>query len=118
VFDLTGKSTYVGTTPQSKFVRIVDSTIDVAPLEEIDLRGVEVGGLQFGRRRLSLRAARAGLRRGAVGTGNAAHLRSNVASLLKPPLPEADRAKLATLFGDLTEIGLDGHQSPSRSTLV
>ena len=31
------------------------------------------------------------------GTGDAAHLRSNVASLLKPPLPEADRAKLAAL---------------------
>jgi hypothetical protein len=33
------------------------------------------------------------------GTGDADHLRSNVASLLKPPLPEADRAKLAALFG-------------------
>jgi aryl-alcohol dehydrogenase-like predicted oxidoreductase len=46
------------------------------------------------------------------GTGDAAHLRSNVASLLKPPLPEADRAKLATLFGHLTGIGLDSHQGP------
>ncbi len=45
------------------------------------------------------------------GTGNAAHLRSNVASLLKPPLPDADRAKLAALFGQLKEgVGLDGHQ--------
>jgi aryl-alcohol dehydrogenase-like predicted oxidoreductase len=44
------------------------------------------------------------------GTGDAAHLRSNVASLLKPPLPDADRAKLAALFGHLTGIGLDGHQ--------
>ena len=43
------------------------------------------------------------------GTGSAAHLRSNVASLLKPPLPDADRAKLETLFGHLTGIGLDGH---------
>jgi len=41
-----------------------------------------------------------------------AHLRSNVASLLKPPLPEADRAKLAALFGHLTGIGLDSHQGP------
>ena len=48
------------------------------------------------------------------GTGNAAHLRSNVASLLRPPLPEADRAKLKTLFGHLTGIGLDGHQRPAR----
>jgi aryl-alcohol dehydrogenase-like predicted oxidoreductase len=45
------------------------------------------------------------------GTGDAAHLRENIASLLKPPLPEADRAKLRALFGDLTiGIGLDGHQ--------
>ena len=49
------------------------------------------------------------------GTGDAAHLRSNVASLLKPPLPDADRAKLVTLFGHLTGIGLDGHQAPAPS---
>jgi aryl-alcohol dehydrogenase-like predicted oxidoreductase len=48
------------------------------------------------------------------GTGDAAHLRTNVASLLEPPLPEADRAKLAALFGDLQGIGLDGHQGRSR----
>jgi aryl-alcohol dehydrogenase-like predicted oxidoreductase len=48
------------------------------------------------------------------GTGDAAHLRSNVASLVRPPLPEADRAKLKTLFGHLTGIGLDGHQRPAR----
>jgi len=46
------------------------------------------------------------------GTGDAAHLRSNVASLLKPPLPEADRQKLAKLFGHLNGIGLDSHQGP------
>jgi aryl-alcohol dehydrogenase-like predicted oxidoreductase len=48
------------------------------------------------------------------GTGDAAHLRSNVASLLKPPLPEADRAKLVALFGHLQGIGLDGHQGRTR----
>jgi L-galactose dehydrogenase len=48
------------------------------------------------------------------GTGDAAHLRTNVASLLKPPLPEADRAKLAALFGHLEGIGLDGHQGRTR----
>jgi aryl-alcohol dehydrogenase-like predicted oxidoreductase len=48
------------------------------------------------------------------GTGDAAHLRSNIASLLKPPLPEADRAKLAALFGQLKGIGLDGHQGRTR----
>ena len=48
------------------------------------------------------------------GTGEAAHLRTNVASLLKPPLPEADRAKLTALFGHLEGIGLDGHQGRSR----
>jgi aryl-alcohol dehydrogenase-like predicted oxidoreductase len=46
------------------------------------------------------------------GTGDAGHLRKNVESLLKPPLPEADRAKLAALFGHLTGIGLDSHQGP------
>ena len=35
------------------------------------------------------------------GTGSAEHLRTNVAALLKPPLPEADRAKLTALFGHL-----------------
>ena len=44
------------------------------------------------------------------GTGDPAHLRTNVASLLKPPLPDADREKLAALFGQLTGVGLDGHQ--------
>jgi aryl-alcohol dehydrogenase-like predicted oxidoreductase len=44
------------------------------------------------------------------GTGNAEHLRTNINSLLKPPLPEADRQKLVTLFGHLIGIGLDGHQ--------
>ena len=47
------------------------------------------------------------------GTGDASHLRTNVASLLKPPLPEADRKKLAALFGHLANgVGLDGHQTP------
>jgi aryl-alcohol dehydrogenase-like predicted oxidoreductase len=45
------------------------------------------------------------------GTGDAGHLRANVAALLKPPLPEVDRAKLKALFGHLAiGIGLDGHQ--------
>jgi L-galactose dehydrogenase len=48
------------------------------------------------------------------GTGDAAHLRTNIASLLKPPLPEADRAKLSALFGRLEGIGLDGHQGRTR----
>lgn len=48
------------------------------------------------------------------GTGDAGHLRSNVESLLKPPLPEGDRAKLAKLFGHLTGIGLDSHQHGTR----
>jgi aryl-alcohol dehydrogenase-like predicted oxidoreductase len=48
------------------------------------------------------------------GTGDAAHLRANVESLLKPPLPEADRKKLAALFGHLKGVGLDGHQGRTR----
>ncbi len=41
------------------------------------------------------------------GTGEAEHLRSNIASILKPPLPEADRDRLASLFGHLVGVGLD-----------
>ena len=37
------------------------------------------------------------------GTGSAAHLRENIAAINKPPLPEADRAKLAALFGHLEQ---------------
>jgi aryl-alcohol dehydrogenase-like predicted oxidoreductase len=48
------------------------------------------------------------------GTGDAAHLRTNVESLLKPPLPEADRKKLAALFGRLKGVGLDGHEGRTR----
>jgi aryl-alcohol dehydrogenase-like predicted oxidoreductase len=48
------------------------------------------------------------------GTGNGAHLRSNIESLLKPPLPQADRAKLAHLFGQLKGVGLDGHEGRTR----
>lgn len=41
------------------------------------------------------------------GTGDVAHLKSNVASILKPPLPAADTARLNALFGALEGIGLD-----------
>jgi len=41
------------------------------------------------------------------GTGDAAHLKRNIASILKPPLPQADRARLARLFGGLEGVGLD-----------
>jgi aryl-alcohol dehydrogenase-like predicted oxidoreductase len=45
------------------------------------------------------------------GTGDSAHLKSNIAALMKPPLPGADREKIVKLFGDLTVgVGLDGHQ--------
>jgi aryl-alcohol dehydrogenase-like predicted oxidoreductase len=48
------------------------------------------------------------------GTGDHEHLRSNIASILKPPLPEADRARLAGLFGRLVGVGLDApHLSPT-----
>lgn len=48
------------------------------------------------------------------GTGNVEHLRTNLASLLKPPLPQADRERLAALFGHLKGVGLDGHQGRNR----
>jgi aryl-alcohol dehydrogenase-like predicted oxidoreductase len=41
------------------------------------------------------------------GTGDREHLRSNIASILKPALPNADRDRLATLFGHLVGVGLD-----------
>jgi aryl-alcohol dehydrogenase-like predicted oxidoreductase len=36
-----------------------------------------------------------------TGTGNPAHLRENIAAILKPPLPPPVLAKLAALFGKL-----------------
>ena len=51
------------------------------------------------------------------GTGEQDHLRANIASLLKPPLPEEDRRRLADLFGQLVGIGLDApHLTPLRRT--
>lgn len=41
------------------------------------------------------------------GTGNREHLQSNIASILRPPLPEAARARLRELFGHLEGVGLD-----------
>jgi len=41
------------------------------------------------------------------GTSNQIHLHDNVASLLKPPLPQADIDKLHALFGHLRGVGLD-----------
>ena len=41
------------------------------------------------------------------GTSEISHLKTNVKSILKPPLPIADQQKLAALFGELEGIGLD-----------
>jgi hypothetical protein len=49
------------------------------------------------------------------GTGDVAHVRANIESILKPPLPAADRARLAELFGHLRGVGLDIPQRPARS---
>ncbi len=48
------------------------------------------------------------------GTSDVAHLEANIASILRPPLPDADREKLSRLFGHLTGIGLDLPGPPSR----
>jgi len=50
------------------------------------------------------------------GTGNPEHLRTNITSILKPPLPKPDRDQLAALFGHLVGVGLDApHLSRPRS---
>ena len=41
------------------------------------------------------------------GTSDARHMDTNVASILRPPLPEADRVRLAKVFGHLEGVGLD-----------
>jgi L-galactose dehydrogenase len=41
------------------------------------------------------------------GTGSPAHLKTNIDSLLKPPLPQADHKKIGELFGHLVGVGLD-----------
>jgi aryl-alcohol dehydrogenase-like predicted oxidoreductase len=41
------------------------------------------------------------------GTGDSDHLRGNIAALLAPPLPLADRQTLTKLFGHLVGVGLD-----------
>jgi len=48
------------------------------------------------------------------GTGDPNHLRSNVESILKPPLPDADIEKLHALFGGLTGVGLDSPDNMPR----
>jgi aryl-alcohol dehydrogenase-like predicted oxidoreductase len=41
------------------------------------------------------------------GTGEPEHLRANLAALVAPPLPLADRLTLNKLFGQLSGVGLD-----------
>ena len=41
------------------------------------------------------------------GTGDPAHLTTNIESILKPPLPAEDRAKLQDLFSHLRGVGLE-----------
>jgi aryl-alcohol dehydrogenase-like predicted oxidoreductase len=41
------------------------------------------------------------------GTGDAEHLRTNIESILKPPLPALDRARLQDLFSHLRGVGLE-----------
>jgi hypothetical protein len=41
------------------------------------------------------------------GTGDTAHLRANIESILRPKRPDADTARLPGLFGHLLGVGLD-----------
>lgn len=49
-------------------------------------------------------------------TSSIAHMKSNVASILRLPLPEADRMHLAECLGHLVEVGLHlpDYINPSR----
>ena len=49
------------------------------------------------------------------GTGDAAHVEANVASILRPPLPAADRAELARRYGALEGVGLDLPRTGARA---
>lgn len=48
------------------------------------------------------------------GTGDPDHLQSNIGSILKPPLPDADVELLHALFGSLTGVGLDSPDNMPR----
>jgi aryl-alcohol dehydrogenase-like predicted oxidoreductase len=48
------------------------------------------------------------------GTGDPAHLRTNIESILKPPLPGADWAKLRDLFSHLRGVGLEAPPARAR----
>ncbi len=48
------------------------------------------------------------------GTGDAGHLRSNIESILKPPLPVADSSRLNELFAHLRGVGLVAPPSRAR----
>ena len=41
------------------------------------------------------------------GTSEIAHMEANISSILRPALPDADRQRLASLFGHLSGVGLD-----------
>ncbi len=45
------------------------------------------------------------------GTGSPEHLKANIASLTRPPLPPEDRAKLLELFRDVSGLGLEDPSS-------
>ena len=48
------------------------------------------------------------------GTSDPNHLREDVASLAKPPLPPAEREKIVALFGRLVGVGIESptHAAP------
>ena len=51
-----------------------------------------------------------------LGTGVSDHVRSNIASILSPPLPTQDLKKLENLFGRLEGVGLDLPESRTEQT--
>ena len=51
------------------------------------------------------------------GTSDPHHLREDIASLTKPPLPAADREQIVTLFGHLVGVGIEAPNHPQTAPM-
>ena len=100
---------------KGRLKRIVEQLVDQGQLpEELKSKGEPLGFLlhEGGARSVIDAAYRYCRHTGGVdvvlfGTGNPDHLKANIDSILSPPLPVSDVEKIASLFGELTDVGLD-----------